>query len=224
MNNENAFKPEVTYSFLNYGDEKFKPIVEKIVNGTVGNAFFPNSQDKAKAVEERFAAYSPTVVDPDKRNSETAAARVAARGPLMDALRDLLPTIQAESGGSLAKLLTTNIPLARNRAVLQLPLTPNALNLFLYGNPLQFYVQCKSQTNAKVYEAQVSKDKVTWPWQANDGKSAVGFSNLPVGELLYVQMRVKNAIGTSEWSTPVPFTIPVEGVVIPERKRPKGVK
>ncbi len=224
MQNENSYKPEISFSFINYGDDKYKPIVEKIVKGTVGNAFFPNSQDKARVVEERYNAYAPTVVGPDKRNSETAAAREAARGPLDAALRDLLPAIQAESGGSLAKLLTTNIPLVRNKTVQQMPATPNAIELYLYGNPLQFYAKCETQTNAKVYEAQVSRDKLTWPWQAYDSKSAVGFSNLPAGETLYVQMRVKNSVGTSEWSTPKPFTIPVEGVAIPERKRPKGVK
>jgi hypothetical protein len=86
------------------------------------------------------------------------------------------------------------------------------------------YAQCEAQPNAQIYEAQVSKDEQTWLWRSNAGKSAVAFSNLPVGEKLYVQMRVKNAVGNSEWSASTPFLIPQSGLTIPERKRPKGVK
>lgn len=105
-----------------------------------------------------------------------------------------------------------------------MPATPTTITLYLYGNPRQFYAQCDALTNAQFYEMQVSQDQVTWPWKATSGKSAVGMTGLPAGEVLYVQMRITNAIGTSDWSDSVKFMIPASSVRIPKIQRPKGVR
>lgn len=222
--NETTFKPEVTYSFLSASDSTFKAIVADIVAGTVDNPFFPNSQPKALNVKNHYLEYAPTVVDKEKQNSETAAIRVVKRGLLEKALRELLPAIQYEANGSLPALLSTNIPLSRNPERPDMAYAPLQLSLFLFGNPQQLFVQCEKQWNAQLYHAQISRDKENWIWTSSDVRSAVGFSNLPVGEKLYVQMRVKNSLNLGEWSIAVPFYIPEPGVKIPEFKRPRGVR
>lgn len=224
MSSELNFKPEVAYSWINDPDDEFKPTVEKIVKGTVTNPLFPLAQTKALNIKALYLVYGPTVVDPGKRNSDTAAARVAARTPLEAALRDFLPDIQAESGGSLTALLSTNIPLVRVPTTSQMPIMPGSINLYLFGNPTQLYAQCEAQIHSKFYEARVSSDQVAFPWTATSSKSAVGFVGLPAGQTLYVQMRVTNAIGPSEWSASKPFMIPAVGVTIPEVKRPRGLR
>ncbi len=218
------FKPEVTYGFINDPDDLFKPTTENIVLGIVGNPAFPNSQAKALIVKTLFLAYSPTVVDPERRNSLTAAARVAARTPLEVALRDLLPDIQAESGGDMKALLSTNIPLARNPETPGMPFTPVSIELYLFGSPEQLYAKCEVQKNSKLYIARISRDETNWLWHNSDTRAAVSFTGLPVGEKLYVQMMVRNSVATSEWSNSKPFIIPEPGLVTPKRKRPRGVK
>ncbi len=219
-----TFKPEVTYGFLNDPDDPFKLTVGDIVSGTVANAFFPDSQPLALSVQTLFGIYSPTVVDRGQQTSESAAARIAARTNLEAALRNLLAAVQAESGGSLARLLTTNIPLARNPETPASPLRPETLSFYLFGSPLQLYVQCEAQPSAKVYTCRISTDETNWQWVSSDGKSAIAFSGLPVGVTLYAQMMVKNSVSASEWSDSKPFTIPVSGVSIPKFMRPKGVR
>ena len=224
MNNENTFKPEVSTTFINDSDDTFSPTVEKIIEGVKGNELFRNSQENIINVERLYTPYKITLVDPDKRTSETAANRVAAREPLEAALRELLPQVQLESKGDLVKLLTTNIPLLRNPVKPDQPSIPETIKLYLFGSPIKLYAQCDAQPNAQVYLARISTDQQNWQWQNSAAKSAVPFTGLPKGQALYVQMMVTNSVGESEWNATKPFMIPAEGIAIPERKRPKGLR
>jgi len=224
MTTETTFKPEVSTTFITEPDDTFSPTVDNIIQGVKGNPLFPNSQTSITDVEGLYDAYKLTLVDPDKRTSETAAARIAAREPLETALRQLLPQVQLESRGDLTRLLSTNIPLVRNPVKPSLPATPNAINLFLFGSPIKLFAQCDSQPNTQVYHARISTDQENWQWANSASTSYVPFSGLPKGVVLYVQMMVKNSVGESDWSGSKQFMIPAEGITIPERKRPKGYK
>lgn len=224
MTNELTFKAEVTYSWITESDDRLKSLLSVILPSIIGNPLFPNSQEKAIEVDQLFKAYEPTVVEKDKQNSETASQRVATRVPLEAGLRELLPLIQAESGGSLVALLTTNIPLARNPEKPGSPLVPSELNFYLFGTPTMLYVQCPAQEKAQLYLVEISRDQVNWEWKASDVKSAVAFLDLPAGVKLYARMRVKNSVSSSDWSAAVPFHIPESGVRIPMTKRPKGLR
>ena len=105
-----------------------------------------------------------------------------------------------------------------------MPYAPTSVLIYRFGNPPQIFFQCEVQPNAQLYYAQVSRDQVNWLWQASDVKSAVSFSDLPVGEVLYVQMCVKNSVGKGGWSAAIPFYIPAPGVSVPMDKRPLGVR
>ncbi|MBI1223894.1 MAG: hypothetical protein GC192_01540 [Bacteroidetes bacterium] len=219
-----TFKPEVTYAWLSDPDHVFKNIAEDFTNGVVGNAFFPNSQTRATNAKALYLAYAPTVVEKDKQNSETSAARIAARTPLETELRLLLADVQAESGGDLARLLSTDAPLARYPESVQPAVKPEAVYFFLYGNPEQLYVQCDSQGTGSIYLARISDDDTNWNWISSDKKSAIGFTGLPAGIRLYAQMRVRNTVSEGQWSDSKPFMIPLSGMSIPNRKRPTGIR
>jgi hypothetical protein len=224
MAESTTFKPEVTYSWLNDADIEFKPQAEDFINGTINNPDFPNSRVRAVSAQSLFNVYALTVVDKDKQTSETSAARIAARAPLEAELRLLLAEVQAESGGDLAKLLSTNAPLARYPEAVQAATKPDAVYFYLYGNPEQLYVQCDSQGSGCVYMARISEDEENWKWISSDKKSAIGFTGLPTGVKLYAQMRVRNTVSEGQWSDSKPFMIPPSSLSIPVRKRPIGIR
>lgn len=224
MDTDSIYKAEVSFAWLGDADELFKPTTGNVIIGVKGNPLFPASQALVLAVEVDYLVYAPTVVGRNKVNSETAAARAVARAPVEAKLRDLLYSVQLESNGSLPALLTTNIPLVRKATPTQAPGTPGGYGFFLFGNPEVLYVKCEAQENAQVYFAEVSREPDVWLWHASDVKSAVGFTNLPSGETLHVRMRVKNAVSMGPWGPIVSFMIPPEGVAIPVRARPRGVR
>ena len=219
-----TFRPEVTYAWLKDGDEPFKKTAGDFLSGVIGNPSFPKAQERATKSKELYDIYAPTVVDRDKQTSDTSAARIAARTPLELELRLLLADVQAESGGDLVKLNSTNAPLARNAETTPTATKPEKISFYLWGNPEQLFVQCEPQPGDPVYVARVSEDDVNWKWIKSDKRSSVGFFNLPAGVKLYAQMMVQNSVSESPWSDSKPFMIPAQGISIPERKRPKGRK
>lgn len=224
MADVSTFKPEVTYAWLSDPDIEFKSKAEDFIDGVVDNDFFPNSQSRATNAQALYDTYAPTVVEKDKQNSETSAARIAAREPLENELRLLLADVQAESKGILSRLLSTNAPLARNPEAVQAAQKPETVYFFLYGNPEQLFVQCDSQGPGCTYSARVSEDDTNWKWISSDKRSAIGFTGLPVGVKLYAQMLVRNTISEGQWSDSKPFMLPPSGLSIPARKRPKGIR
>jgi len=115
-------------------------------------------------------------------------------------LRKLAYSILAEVDDDEEKLISTGYILTGNRTKRPAPNTPKELQTFLTAVPDELRISCNAVKNTDTYEVQISLDKINWIWQGANSSAFVIVNKLPLGEILYVQMRAKNPNGISPWS------------------------
>ncbi len=212
-------KPEIVLGWLNDPDLRFAPIIRRIIDGLKRNEAFPDPVPSIESLETAYDVYLPFVVGKDKVSGANAVMRQEKRTVVEDIVRELGPWVQLKSGGNLVKLTSTNFPLADEPGTAPTPETPSEIVLYIAGDPVSLFVKCKAQTNAKIYSVQVSRDNQNWEWTDSDTSSTVEIAGLPIGVTLYLQMRMKNVNGPSNWSSSIKFRIPEPDEVVPQRRK-----
>lgn len=218
-------KPESVNQWMAASDAVFMKTVEGIIKGCTGNPNFEQTEPPIEEIKALYEAFKQTVLPRDKMNSETSQIRKKAKEPLVVKLRLLGVWLTAAAKGNLQFMLSTNFPLADEPTPAPAPSTPKNIGLYVTGNNNSLMVTCDAQPNAELYTVRVGRDKTIWLWQESSRGANVLFEGLPTGEQLYLQMRMKNVNGSSEWSEYVLFRIPPTGEVVPtfRKKRSRAV-
>ncbi|MEM6965240.1 MAG: hypothetical protein AAF573_10770, partial [Bacteroidota bacterium] len=91
--------------------------------------------------------------------------------------------------------------------------TVEDITLRTNGVPGMVMAICKRNNFADLYEARVSVDESNWTAFGANTSRTVQVKDLPYGQQLFLQMRMKNSHGYGPWSGSVAFHIPEKNAV-----------
>ncbi len=204
----------VKKDFTRYGDLKLAEFCNNVITGLTDNPFFPDIEKERTVLENAFQEYMDAKPEPSERSPKTIAAKNAKKEVLIWELMLLSLLVEYKSKLNAEALISANFELAGSPKPKGAVGLVENIRLKTNGERGMMIVQCDADPNASMYIVRLSTDEESWRWSEPSTSRTLKVRNLPVGEKLFIQMRLQNSSGQSPWSPSVMGMIPEHGIVV----------
>ena len=198
----------VSLGFSTDTDPQVADFAGVIITNMTGNAAFPNPPVTLANLKILLQKFRDAKTAQSDGGPSATAAKKAARGQLIDALRQLAQYVEQNCHDDLPTLLSSGFtPVTHNNR--QHPLLKPVIVRIDNGSPGQLLPKVKPVPNAASYESRYAATDPTGtygPFQAGGvgtDSRAIPINNLTPGTLYTIQIRaVGGSTGYSDWSDP----------------------
>lgn len=213
---KNYIEYNLNLGYRNVVDKSFVPLCQGVISSLEGNPNFPDVQPLLTELETAFDAYSAAIPARQDRSPALTAIRDAKRDVVKIAMRTVGFHCLSIAQNDFEKLKSTGFTMAKipgSSAPVEMPM-PIILSTHSNGTPNQLIVKCKASRAVRLYDVRTSMDQVNWATTTNNS-SEVRINNLPTEQVIYVQLRYRNGLHTTPWSSVTQTRIFNSSIAIP---------
>jgi len=186
---------------MRLSDSSLVTICERIVAGLTNNPYFPNTSQEFETFQTAFKAFKKEMPTSSVRNADNSISPNPQKEKLVISISALVKYVENVAQGNLDILNSSGFEITINdETKTNLRIVDNVV-IHTQDTPGLLTVECTAQPKAQQYQARVSTDCVTWQWFNSSTTSKVHLYNLPVDQMLFIEMRVANSKGVGPWST-----------------------
>ncbi len=213
MRQEEARIRYMTYT--NGTDLRLPQDAANVIAGMTGNANFPNPPVKITDLTVLLDEYRSLIKPPGDRTTQSANDKNAKKQALIDALVSVGRYAEMVAAGDLVKLQTSGYVLVARNTVTAMPSVGGVTRFKTNGHPNTLEIICQTEPNVQLYEARIFAGAATEPLAVASQSSTIRAENLPLGELLRVEVRKQNKNGYGPFSSTYKTRLPTEGEMFP---------
>ena len=135
------------------------------------------------------------------RNADKSISQNPQKEKLVISISALAKHVENVAQGNLDILNSSGFEITINdQTKTNLQIVDNVV-IHTQDTPRLLTVECVVQPKAEQYQARVSTDGLIWQWFNSSTTNKVQLFNLPMDQMLFIEMRVANTKGVGPWST-----------------------
>jgi hypothetical protein len=195
--------PRLSYSWLNSAtDDELGGSVLSIITAMTDNEFFPTPVPALADVQGLLAGFQSAQAAAANGGKLETAAKNSARTALVDSSRSLGGYIDTAAAGLLENLLSSNYPLQKDRAPVDIQPAPSNLRLKHGKVSGSITVACAPNSRRVIYEWQsaVGQTPVDWKSEPPTNSASCAIDGNAPGSWLNVRVRARVTAGSGDWS------------------------